>query len=116
MSKQIKEPVILNDKCPYCGSEKRLIKEYVEELRGDGDIGPDAFQVGAGQLQLNFVDQTLARYQLGQPVAAPAMQIAFDICGNEECHKLYPVKVTYEPQLTVTGTLPVTQVRKGRGL
>lgn len=112
MQATLKDPVKCNDKCPYCGSDKRLVKEYVEEQRKEGNIGPKAFPEGAGKLELNFVDPTLSRYQLGQPVPAPAMQIKFDVCG--ECKKFYPVEITYQPQLTMVGIVPAQPGRRSQ--
>ncbi|MDD5510442.1 MAG: hypothetical protein PHI12_06515 [Dehalococcoidales bacterium] len=111
MQNNIKEPVKCNDKCPYCGSDKRMVKEYVEEQRSEGNIGSKAFPDGAGSLNLAFVDPTLPRYQLGRPVPAPAMQVKFDICG--ECKKLYPVEITYQPQMTIVSMTPAPRMKGG---
>lgn len=91
-----KEPVKGHDKCPWCGSEKRLVKDFVDELRANGKISKEAFPKESGAWSLMFFDQKLfSLLQVSHPI--PTMQIMFDICG--ECLKPYITGVEYGEQM-----------------
>lgn len=89
-----KEPVECYSKCPWCGSEKRLIKDYIIELEESGELSKGAFPRRSGAWEIPFLDQKkLNLIQVQAPRPCPMLKILFDVCG--ECHKLYITGVEY---------------------
>lgn len=90
-----REPIEGHSKCPKCGSEKRLVADFVAELREDGAISQEAFPNGAGVWEIPFMD--LKKFSLIQTPGAirpfPVLRILFDVCG--ECMELYILKVEF---------------------
>jgi len=90
-----REPIEGHDKCPECGSEKRLVAGYVAELKELGVISQESFPEGAGVWELPFMDlKKLSALQLpGAFRPFPVMRILFDVC--EECMKPFILKVQF---------------------
>ena len=90
-----REPIAGYDKCPKCGSEKRLIADYVSELRESGVISQEAFPNSSGAWEIPFMDlQKLSLIQVPGAIRAfPTLKILFDVCG--ECMEVYILKVEF---------------------
>ena len=90
-----RESIEGHDKCPECGSEKRLIADFVAELRKDGVISQEAFPNSSGAWEIPFMD--LKKFSLLQVPQAirpfPVLRILFDVCG--ECMKPYILRVEF---------------------
>ena len=90
-----REPIEGHSKCPKCGSEKRLVADFVAELKEDGAISQEAFPNGTGVWEIPFMD--LKKFSLIQTPGAirpfPVLRILFDVCG--ECMELYILKVEF---------------------
>lgn len=90
-----KEPIEGHDKCPDCGSEKRLVAGYVAELKEKGVISQESFPEGAGVWELPFMDlKKISAIQLPGTIRPfPVMRILFDVC--EDCMKPFIIKVEF---------------------
>ena len=90
-----REPIEGHSKCPECGSEKRMIANFVAELKENGVISQGAFPNSCGVWEIPFMD--LKKFSLLQTPAAvrpfPVLRILFDVCG--ECMKPYILKVEF---------------------
>lgn len=88
-----REPIEGHDKCPHCGSEKRLIADFVNELRENGAISQDAFPNASGAWEIPFMDlKKLSLIQVPEAIRPfPVLRILFDVCG--ECMEPYVLKV-----------------------
>lgn len=92
---QQKEPIEGHDKCPECGSEKRLIGDFVAELRESGAISQESFPNSCGAWEIPFLDlKKVSALQVPGAVRPyPVMRILWEVCG--ECIKPYVRKVEY---------------------
>ena len=101
-----REPIEGHEKCPECGSEKRLIADYVAELRENKTISEEAFPNSCGAWEIPFMD--LKKFSLIQTPAAvrpfPVLRILFDVCG--ECMKPYVLKVEFAERGVIQQTVP----------
>jgi len=90
-----REPIEGHSKCPKCGSEKRLVADFVAELREDGTISQEAFPNGAGVWEIPFMDlKKFSSIQIPGAIRPfPVLRILFDVCG--ECMELYILKVEF---------------------
>ena len=107
-----REPIEGHSKCPECGSEKRLIADFVAELKENGVISQGAFPNGAGVWELQFMDlkklSVLQTPGLIRPF--PVMRIFFDVCG--ECMKPFVLKVEFVERGMVQQPAVPQQVNK----
>ncbi|GAI94294.1 unnamed protein product, partial [marine sediment metagenome] len=90
-----KEPIECHDKCPECGSEERLVANFVAELKEKGVIGEDSFPQAAGVLEIPFNDTKKASLlHTTEPIRMiPTLRILWDVCANPECHTFYVRRV-----------------------
>ena len=98
-----RDPIECHDKCPKCGSEERLVANFVAELKEKGILGEDSYPQAAGALELPFFDQKKATL-LSTPEPfkmVPTLKILWDVCANPECHTFYILRVetTEKPML-----------------
>ena len=86
-------PIECHDKCPECGSEDRLVANFVAELKEQGVISEDSFPRAAGVWEIPFIDMKKGSLiQTTEPVKIfPTLRILWDICA--ECHKPYVISV-----------------------
>ena len=107
-----KEPIECHDKCPKCGSEKRLVAGYVAELKELGVISQESFPEGAGVWELPFMDlKKLNLLQVPGTIRPfPVMRILFDVCG--ECMEPYILKVEFAARGMVQPQAVQQQVNK----
>jgi len=90
-----KEPIEGNTICPDCGSEKRILSDYVSEMKEKGLISQDAFPDQCGVWEIPFLElQKLGMIQVPQAVRSfPKVRILFDICA--ECKRLLITRVEF---------------------
>jgi len=107
-----REPIEGHDKCPECGSEKRLVAGYVAELKELGVISQESFPEGAGVWELPFMDlKKLSAIQLPGTIRPfPVMRILFDVCG--ECMKPFILKVEFAERGMIQSQAVSQQVNK----
>ena len=107
-----KESIEGYDKCPECGSEKRLVAGYVAELKELGVISQESFPEGAGVWELPFMDlKKLSAIQLPGTIRPfPVMRILFDVC--EDCMKPFILKVEYAERGMIQPQAASQQVNK----
>jgi len=107
-----REPIEGHNKCPDCGSEKRLIADFVTELRENGVISQEAFPHSCGVWEIPFLD--LKKFSLIQTTQAvrpyPVLRILFDVCGK--CMKPYILKVEFGEKGMVQQQASPQQVTK----
>ncbi len=106
-----KEPVEGNSICPDCGSEKRLIGDFVSELKKSGDISKDAFPDQCGVWELPFMElEKLGLIQVPQAVRTfPKVRVLFDVCG--ECKRLLILRVEFGEGTIIQQSVNSQQVR-----
>ena len=107
-----REPIEGHDKCPECGSEKRLVAGYVAELKELGVIRQESFPEGAGVWELPFMDlKKLSVLQVPGTIRPfPVMRILFDVCG--ECMKPFILKVEFAERGMIQPQAVSQQVNK----
>lgn len=90
-----REPIEGHDKCPKCGSEERLIANYVAELKESGVISQEAFPNGSGVWEIPFMDlKKLSLIQTPEAIRPfPTLRILFDVCGG--CMEPFIIKVEF---------------------
>lgn len=91
---EIKFPLPLQDKCPYCGCEEGYGKMLIKQLKKEGKISATAFPNG-----LVLTSQILDILHIQMEIA-PKMgifQIHYEIC--KECKKFYirELNLTWQP-------------------
>lgn len=81
--------------CPYCGSEERVIGDFVAELKEAGVISPELFPEAAGAWEIPFMDLKKLNGIVvpGAVRTFPKLKILFDVC--DECKRLYILKVEF---------------------
>ncbi len=107
-----KEPIEGNSVCPGCGGEKRIIGDYVSELKEKGIISQDAFQDQCGVWEIPFMElKKFSLIQVPQAVHSfPKVRILFDICA--ECKKLLIIRVEFGEGAIVQQTMNPQQMKK----
>jgi hypothetical protein len=98
----MKETVQMHTKCPKCGSERGIIKEYMAKMRAEGKISKNAFPTNAGSWQFMLLDPVKLSLLVGKQ-NVPMITPRFDICAETNCWTIYPVNVEYSEQLVDTG-------------
>ena len=80
--------------CPHCGSEKRVVADYVAQLKKKKVISEDSFPQAAGVWEIPFADQKrMSILQTVEPIRMfPTLRIIFDVCGT--CMKVFILEVT----------------------
>ena len=94
---QKKEPIQGHDVCPYCGSDKRIVGDYITELKEAGVISEESFPDACGALEVPLLEiKKLGILQAPNTVRKyPAVKILFDVCGNDDCKKIYVKRVDF---------------------
>jgi len=90
-----KEPIEGNSICPDCGSEKRIIGDYVSELKKNGVISQDAFPDQCGVWEIPFMElNKLGLIQVPQAIRSfPKVRVLFDVCAD--CKRLLISRVEF---------------------
>lgn len=90
MSEKEEESVaypITTDKCPTCGSEERLGKQAMDNLKKEGKLNkvsfPDGMLIPVPLVDPRFPPSVI----LAQSVRIPVMNIFFDVCAK--CRTLF---------------------------
>jgi hypothetical protein len=79
---------VVHNKCPVCGSTKRLGKTYIDNLKKDGLLAED-FPYEGITLQVPLINQTKAPLIIGVPLNIKVILIALDACAEPECGTVY---------------------------
>lgn len=79
---------VTHDKCPVCGSARRLGQVKVDEFKKAG-ILPQAWPYKGMTLQAPLVDQAHPPKIIGAMVTVKVMIMVFDVCAEPECGCLY---------------------------
>lgn len=81
--------------CPECGSDKRLIADFVAKLKEEGVISSELFPQASGVWEIPFMDLAkMGLIELPQAVRSfPKVRILFDICA--ECKRLLITRVEF---------------------
>lgn len=92
---QKREPIEGHSACPDCGSDKRLIADFVNELRENGVISQEAFPNSSGAWEIPFMDlKKLSLIQVPEAFRPfPVLRVLWDVCG--ECMRPYILKVEF---------------------
>lgn len=90
-----RDAIECHDKCPQCGSEEREVAKFVAELKEQGILAEDSYPLGAGALEIPFLDLKKASLlQTPEPIKMiPTLRIIWDVCANPECHTFYVLRV-----------------------
>ena len=87
MQNNQKEPIEGYEVCPHCGSDKKIVGDYITELKEAGVINKDSFPSHCGVWEIPFLDlQKFSLIQAPNTIRMyPVVRILWDICG--ECKK-----------------------------
>ncbi len=98
-------PIKGAEECPTCKCKEGIGRQYIDELKSDGRIGPKAYPDGL-QVQIAMTEVLQTKLITIKPVM-PILCMSFEICA--ECFTWYCTKVNLMQQ-------PVKiQVQPGQG-
>ena len=102
-------PIVFT-KCPVCGSEERLGKQRIAELKEEGKLNKSSFPDGP-VLTIPLLDPNHPpSILLANSVKIPVLNYYWDACANPECGSIYCWKFDQvEAQLPVQFQRGATQ-------
>lgn len=74
--------------CPHCGSDKRIARGFIDELKAEKKLHPEAYPDGV-MIAIPFTEVVLT--MLAPVPEVPALQFCYDVCGV--CSTMYCTKV-----------------------
>jgi hypothetical protein len=80
-------PIVFED-CPVCGGKKRLVEDYLNQLRAEGTIHKDSFKGGLFN-QVPLIDPTHPPSILAKIISIKVILVYWDVCA---CGVMYCTK------------------------
>lgn len=115
--KRMEFPIRGHDKCPHCGSEDRVCRTKIDELKEDGLLEEHMFPKGPVWL-IPLIDQTkpimLSPLSITKP-KIPILQMFWDVCANPECVGIYVTAVEFIEQEVDIPKAPLGMPPRGKG-
>ena len=90
-----KEPIEGDLACPHCGSDERVLGNFVSEMKEKGILNQDSFPDQCGVWEIPFMElKKFSLIQVPQAVHSfPKVRILFDVCAG--CNRLLIVRVEF---------------------
>lgn len=110
MAEKLKFPIEGSDTCPCCGSEERILKRIIDQLKEEGRLTKEAYPMGV-ILQVQMLDPKKVMMLASPVIKVPVVLIAYDICA--QCKTMYctgvnmvemPAQMKMMPQQPPVGT------------